>query len=227
MRNDLTGVRRRIVLVHADVEEEGAILERAVACGMAVSQLFRGTVFAPVRMPERAVVVGVDAMDEAGSALGHAVRGEAGLGLQDVLRLARRLRDRIMDLRIEWTREPLPKGLYSWQAVEKRTGADEPKRDRALGFRCTDAELHRIRAHADACRLPVSAYARQRALGRPVHPAAQPVEGMAAVRSVLGLMHHAAMQVPAVDAAVMRLRAEAMEYVWRLREEALGKEAAS
>ena len=215
------GVRARMVLVHADAEEDEAIRARAEQSGCTVSDLFRGTVFAPVRMPERAVVVGVESMDVVGSALGHAVRGEAGLGLRDVLALARRLRDRIMDLRIERTREPLPDGLYSWQAVEKRTGADEPKRDRALGFRCTDAELHQIRAHADACRLPVSAYARQRALGRPVHPAAMPVEGMPAVRRCLGLMHYAAMQAPAFDAAVMRLRAEAMEHVWHLREEAL------
>ncbi len=223
MRTGLTGVRGRIVLVHADVEEEGAIRERAEACGMTVSELFRATVRIPVRMPARAVVVGVSAMDLAGSALGHAVRRDDGLGLRDVLALARRLHDAIMALCIEWTRAPLPEGIYSWQAAEKRTGADEPKRNCALGFRCSDAELRLLRANADACRLPVSAFARQRALGRPVHPSAPPVEGMAAVRRVLGLMLHAAMQAPAFDAAIMRLRTDALEHVWRLREEALGR----
>ena len=71
-------------------------------------------------MPERAVVVGVASMDATGSALGHAVRGENGLGLRDVPALARRLRDRIMELRIVWTRAPLPEGMYCWQAAEKR-----------------------------------------------------------------------------------------------------------
>ncbi len=227
MKIGLTGVRGRMVLVHADEVEDVAIRERAEACGMTVSELCRATVRTPVRMPERAVVVGVPAMDSAGSALGHAVREEDGLGLHDVLALARRLRDAIMELRIDWTRAPLSEGAFSWQAVEKRTGNDEAKRDRALGFRCSEVELRQIRAHADACRLPVSAYARQRALGRPVHPATQPVEGMAAVRRALGLMHHAAIAVPAFDEAVMRLRAEAMEHVWRLRKEALGREDAA
>ena len=119
------------------------------------------TALLPVRMPERAVVVGVESMDATGSALGHAVRGENGLGLRDVPALARRLRDRIMELRIVWTRAPLPEGMYCWQAAEKRIGSDEPKRVHVLGFRCSDVEFRRLRASADACRLPVSAFTKR------------------------------------------------------------------
>ncbi|MCR5259113.1 MAG: hypothetical protein K6E40_13270, partial [Desulfovibrio sp.] len=208
----------------ADEAEATAIRARAARSGLSVSELCRQTALRPVRMPERAVVIGVDAMDSAGSELGHAVRGECGLGLRDVLALARRLRNRIMDLRIERTREPLPEGLYSWQAAEKRTGADDLKRNYALGFRCTDVELRRLRAHADACRLPVSVYARMRALGLPPQPAEQPVEDMALVRKELGLLLHAAESAPAFRAAIMRMRDEAYERVWQLREEALGRE---
>ena len=223
MGNDF-GTRVHIVLVHADEAEAVAIRERAMAHGMTASELFRRTALRPVRMPERAVVIGVDAMDKAGSELGHAVRCENGLCLRDVPALARGLHDSIMALHIKRTREPLPYGMFAWQATKKRTGSEDAKRGTVLGFRCTDIELRRLRAHADACRLPVSVYARMRALGLPPQPAEQPVEGMALVRKELGLLLHAAESAPAFRAAIMRMRDEAYERVWQLREEALGRE---
>ena len=80
----------------------------------------------------------------------------------DVPALARRLRDCIMALHVVRTVDPLPEGMSVWQAPEKRTGSADKKRAAMLGFRCTGSELRTIRACADACRLPVSVYARRR-----------------------------------------------------------------
>ncbi len=225
LAEDAAPVQRRdhVVLVHADDAEAATIRERAEAEGVTPSELFRRTAMRPVRMPERSVVIGVPKMDAAGAALAHAVRGEDGRRIDEAPVLAGRLLDRIRELRIERTREPLPDGLFSWQAVEKRTGSDAPVRAALLPFRCTADELRTIRSSADACRLPVSVYVRKRALGLPLRPAEQPVEGMAAVRKMLGLMHYAAMSMPEpdADATIMNMRKAALDHFWQLYEEAL------
>ncbi len=225
LAEDVAPVQRRnhVVLVHADDAEAAAIRERAEAEGCTPSQLFRQTALRPVRMPERSVVAGVPEMDAAGAALAHAVRGEDGRRIDEVPELAGRLLERIMELRIECTKEPLPDGLFSWKDAEKRIGSDDMKRTALLPFRCTADELKTIRTYADACRLPVSVYTRMRALGLPLRPAEQPVEGMRTVRKMLGLMHFAAMSMAdsGADATIMSMRRKALDHVWRLRREAL------
>ena len=218
MADSMGTARTAFVRICADEAEAAAIRARAEGYGSTVSELLRRVALMPVRMPERYRIAGIEEMDAAGSDMGRAIRGEAGRRRAEIPMHARRLRDRIMALRLERTCEPLPQGLFSWQG--NKGSRDGPKKEFGFTFRCTPNEEERMLAFAGACRMPLSAFVRMRALGKPPQPAEQPVEGMAAARRCLGLLRHAAMQLPAWDAAIMQMRAEALEHLWKLREEA-------
>ncbi len=220
MKDVRNGFERRTehVNVYFEITELDAVRERAASADMTLSEALRTAGLHPVRLPERARITGVAAMDSAGSDLGHAIRGEDGLGPVDVPACARRLRDAILVLRVERTREPLPAGAYVWEGGKQER---REARRRAASFWCTPSELRTMREVADAYRMPLSVYVRRRAAGTPLQPREQPIEGLRSVRRCIGLLMHAAMSTPAWDAAIMRMREAALEHMFALLEEAV------
>ncbi len=210
--------RMTFVRVCASAEEAVAIRARATEHGETAAGWLRRMALMAPRLPERARVVGVDAMDAAGSELGRALRDEDGLGADDVYALFRRLHARVMELRIEWTLEAPPKGLYRWRGRHGGRDGGEPQ---TTGFtiRFTETEVARVKEYADACRLPVSTYVKRRALGVPLAPKAHAVEGLAAVDRCTALLWHAAKRSEAGRGA-LALQREAENVRRALYEEA-------
>lgn len=195
---------------------------RATEAGATLSSFLRWIALqAPADRPKRMRIAGVEAMEVAGVALGHAVRGERGRGRRDIPVCMMRLHARFMALRLEETLAPAMVPVTFWRrepvADAEEDGAPK-KAFRRTVFRCTDAEATAMRANAVVYGLPLSTYIRRRLQRYPLRPCRMPLEGISVVVKNVALMRHAASFPEAgPDAAALVRVADAKR--WALEQE--------
>ena len=180
-----------MVKIYMPVPELKAVRAKAEACGASLSEYLREEALrSPRRLSRRMRVAGLPVMDEAGSALGHALRGEDGRTPAEAPALAWRLHSAIMSLRVEETVDCLPPAAgRGGNAGNQRKQTEHM---RLLAFRASPEEEGVMRRLATAFGLSLSDYVRRRALGRPLQPRRWPVEGLPAVRRCVALLGHVA-----------------------------------
>ncbi len=211
--------RTRMMTLYLLPEEREAVRARAAECGETVSAYLRAEALRPPRrLPVRKRVAGLKRMDEAGSALGHAIRGEEGRTPAEAWPLAMRLHAAIMALHVE-TAAGLPP---AWSGRRGNAGnqrrVSQDRRMEPVQFLATLEEEDAVKRLAACFGMPVSAYVRRRALGKPLRPEGRPAEGMPAVWKCISLLGHAAWTGAAPMAA--RLYREARRKYLQLEEEA-------
>lgn len=131
-------------------------------------------------------------MNEAGATLGHALRGEEGRTPADAWSLAQALHGHIMALKVETTTEPPAARKGKLGNAGNQRSLPPEQHMQPVQFLASPEEEDVMKRLAGAYGLSVSAYIRNRALGRPMQPARQPVEGMSAVRKCLALLGYVA-----------------------------------
>ncbi|MCR5258824.1 MAG: hypothetical protein K6E40_11785 [Desulfovibrio sp.] len=180
-----------MVKIYMPAQELETVRARADACGASLSEYLREEALRPPRrLARRFRVAGLPVMDEVGSALGHAVRGEDGRTPAEAPSLAFRLHAAIMALRVEEADGVLPPAAgRGGNAGNQRKQTEHMK---LLAFRASPEEEGVMRRLATAFGLSLSDYVRRRALGRPLQPERQQIEGMPAVRRCINLLGHAA-----------------------------------
>ncbi len=183
--------RLRVYFPPAELE---AVRARAVAVGMPMSALLRDAALkSPRRLPIRRRIAGLEAMDAAGSDLGHAMRGEAGRTPAEAPTLARRLHAAIMALTVE-TLPVAPPALASRRIGNGGVRKPVPpeNRVRPVEMMVSPAEDNGMRRLAALYGLALSEYIRRRVLGHPLQPARPSLEGLPAVRRCAAQLGHAA-----------------------------------
>ncbi len=190
MRTSSRTVRLR---VYFPPTELATVRARAEGAGTSMSALLREVALRPPRrLPARRRIVGLAEMDKAGSALGHAVRGEDGRTQSEAPELAERLHATIMALTVETVLEPppAPSGRVGNGGV--RTPVPPEARVRPVEVMISSAEDERMRRLAAVYGRSLSEYVRKRVLGHPMQSAWPPLEGMPAVRRCAALLGHVA-----------------------------------
>jgi len=181
------------VRIYLRREERSAVEARAAASGLTLSALLRETALRPPRwVPTRCRIVGLGAMDEAGSTLGHALRNEDGRTPAEAPVLAQQLHACIMALTVEAvTAVPsLPAGRIGNGGTRRPLPPEE--RVRPLEIRLSVTEDDAMRRLAAVYGMALSEYVRRRVLGQPMQMAKPALEGLGLVRKCTSLLGHAA-----------------------------------